>query len=106
MHAIGGTIGTFAAGLYATQLATGKDGAYGFFIGWDMAGLGQLGIQCVGIAATWAYTVAVCIIIGLVIKYTIGLRTTEEQEDTGLDITQHGEMGYHLELETVGTLKR
>ena len=105
VHAIGGTIGTFAAGLYATQLATGKDGAYGFFIGWDMAGLTQLGKQCVGIVATWGYTVAVCIIIGLIVKYTVGLRTTDEQEEIGLDLTLHGEVGYHLELEPVGTLK-
>lgn len=106
VHAIGGTIGTFAAGLYATELVTGKGGVHGFFIGWDMAGLGQLGKQCVGILATWGFTVAVSIIIGLIVKYTIGLRTTEEQEDKGLDITQHGEIAYHLELEATSTLRR
>ncbi|MFQ5963934.1 MAG: ammonium transporter [Candidatus Scalinduaceae bacterium] len=107
VHAIGGTIGTFAAGLYATELVTGKgSGVYGFFIGWDMVGLTQLGKQCVGILATWAFTVAVCIIIVLIVKYTVGLRTTEEEEEKGLDITQHGEIAYHLQLESVSTLRR
>ena len=106
VHAIGGTIGTFAAGLYCTKMVMGPDGVDGLFIGWDAEGLTQLGKQCVGIAATWGYTVAVCIIIALIIKYTVGLRTTEEQEEKGLDITQHGEVGYHMELEPIGTLKR
>ncbi len=86
-------------------MVTGPDVPNGFFIGWDAAGLKQLGLQCVGFSATWAYAFVATIIIGLVVKYTLGLRTTEEQENTGLDITQHGEAAYHLEAEAVGTLK-
>ncbi|MBO1223868.1 MAG: ammonium transporter [Candidatus Scalindua sediminis] len=105
VHGIGGTIGAFATGLYTTQMVTGPDTPNGFFIGWDAAGLKQLGLQCIGLSATWAYAFTATIIIGLVLKYTIGIRTTEEQEDTGLDITLHGESGYHLETEAADTLK-
>jgi len=105
VHGVGGTIGAFATGLYCTKMVTGPDGVDGFFIGWGAEGLAQLGKQCVGFCASWAYAFCLTIIIGLVLKYTIGLRTTEEQEDTGLDITLHGEAAYHLEVESVGTLK-
>lgn len=105
VHGVGGTIGAFATGLYVTKMVTGPNGVDGFFIGWDMAGLAQLGKQCVGFLASWAYSFVVSLIIGLVVKATVGLRTTESQEDLGLDITQHGEIGYHLELESVSTLR-
>ncbi len=105
IHGIGGTIGAFATGLYCTKMVMGPDGVDGFFIGWGAEGIRQLGLQCVGFLATWAYAFTVTIIIGLIIKYTIGLRTTDEEETTGLDLTQHGETSYHLELEAVGTLK-
>jgi ammonium transporter, Amt family len=105
VHGIGGTIGAFATGLYCTKMVTGPDGVDGLFIGWGAEGIAQLGKQCVGFMASWAYAFAATIIIGLIVKYTVGLRTTAEQEDTGLDITLHGEAAYHLELEAVGTLK-
>jgi Amt family ammonium transporter len=105
VHGIGGTIGAFATGLYTTQMVTGPDVPNGFFIGWDGAGLKQLGLQCIGFSATWAYAFAVTIIIGLIVKGIVGLRTSEEQENRGLDITLHGESAYHLEVEAVGTLK-
>lgn len=49
---------------------------------------------------------AATIIVGLVVKATVGLRTTAEEENRGLDITQHGEAAYHLELEAVSTLRQ
>ena len=103
VHGIGGTIGAFATGLYCTSMVSG--GVDGFFIGWGMEGFAQLGKQCVGLLSTWAYSFAVTIIVGLIVKYTVGLRTKEEQEDTGLDLTLHGEAAYHLELEPVSTLR-
>jgi len=87
-------------------MVMGPDGVDGLFIGWSGEGAKQLGLQCIGFLATWAYAFAATIIIGLVIKVTVGLRTTSEQENTGLDITQHGEAAYHLELEAVSTLKQ
>jgi Amt family ammonium transporter len=105
VHGVGGTIGAFATGLYCTKFVTGPDGVDGFFIGWGPEGMHQLGLQCVGFLSTWAYAFVVTIIIGLIVKYTTGLRTTEEVEDKGLDLSLHGEAAYHLELEPTGTLK-
>jgi Amt family ammonium transporter len=105
VHGVGGTIGAFATGLYCTKFVTGPDGVDGFFIGWGQEGMHQLGLQCVGFLATWAYAFVVTIIIGLIVKYTTGLRTTEEVEDKGLDLSLHAEAAYHLETEPTGTLK-
>lgn len=105
VHGVGGTIGAFATGLYCTKMVMGPDGVDGLFIGWGMEGFKQLGLQCLGFLISWAYAFSVTMIIGLFLKYTIGLRTAETQEDTGLDITQHGEIGYHLEMESTSTLK-
>ncbi|MGR3175656.1 MAG: ammonium transporter [Candidatus Scalindua sp.] len=105
VHGIGGTIGALATGLYCTKMVMGPDGVDGLFIGWGAEGMRQMGLQIIGISATWGYAFAVTIIIALILKYTMGLRTTEEQETTGLDLTQHGEAAYHLELEAVSTLR-
>jgi Amt family ammonium transporter len=105
VHGIGGTIGALCTGLFCTKMVMGPDGVDGFFIGWGAEGIKQMGLQCIGIFSTWAYSFSVTIIIGLIIKGIMGLRTTDEQEDAGLDITLHGESAYHLEVEAVGTLK-
>ncbi len=105
IHGIGGTIGSFATGLYCKKMVMGPDGVDGLFIGWGAEGIKQLGIQCITFLTTWAYAFSATIIIGLIVKYTIGLRTSEDQEDAGLDITLHGESAYHLEVEAMGTLK-
>ena len=105
VHGVGGTIGAFATGLYCTKMVMGPDGVDGLFIGWGMEGFKQLGLQCIGFLISWSYAFSVTMLIGLFLKYTIGLRTAETQEDTGLDITQHGEIGYHLEMESTSTLK-
>ena len=87
VHMMNGIWGTVAVGLFATTLAPGNEEFTGLFYG---GGFGLLGIQLLGIAAVAAWA-AVCITITfLVIKKTIGLRVTEEEEITGLDATEHG----------------
>ncbi len=105
VHGVGGTIGAFAVGLYATDFVTGPGGHHGFFIGWDGAGISLLGLQCIGFCAAWGYSFAVTMIILLILKAIMGLRTKEEEEDKGLDLAVHGELGYHLEMEQTGTIK-
>lgn len=105
VHGVGGTIGAFATGLYTTKLVTGESGAQGFFIGWDGLGIALLGKQCIGLLAAWAYSFCVTMIILLILKVIMGLRTKESIEDSGLDITLHGELGYHLEMEQTGNIK-
>ncbi len=86
-------------------MVMGPDGVDGFFIGWGAEGLNQLGLQCIGFLATWGYAFVATLAVAFVVKATVGLRTTEEEENTGLDLSLHGEAGYHLETEAVGTLK-
>ena len=87
VHMMNGIWGTIAVGLFATTSAPGNDSVVGLFYG---GGFHQLGIQLLGFAtvAAWA---AICITITfVVIKATIGLRVTEEEEILGLDIKEHG----------------
>ena len=87
VHMMNGIWGTIAVGLFATTSAPGNDSVVGLFYG---GGFHQLGIQLLGFVtvAAWA---AICITITFaVIKATIGLRVTEEEEILGLDIKEHG----------------
>ena len=102
VHGIGGTIGALATGLYCTKFVMGPDGVDGLFIGWGSEGLSQMGLQIIGLSATWAYAFSATILIALILKVTMGLRTTEAQEDAGLDQSLHGESGYCLETTSVG----
>ena len=61
---------------------------------WYSGSFHQLGAQALGIAAAFgSIFIASYAIFGL-IKATIGLRVTEEEEDAGLDISEHGMYGY------------
>ncbi|MCP4000980.1 MAG: ammonium transporter, partial [Gammaproteobacteria bacterium] len=99
IHGIGGTIGSLATGLYCRKMVMGPEGVDGLFIGWGAEGIKQLAIQGISFSTTWAYAFSATIIIGLIVKYTVGLRTRENQEDRGLDIALHGESAYHLEVD-------
>ncbi len=59
---------------------------------------GQIGNQLVGIAIAWAFAIVGSIVLLKVTDLITGIRVTEEQEIEGLDITQHGEEAYNLEL--------
>jgi Amt family ammonium transporter len=54
----------------------------------------QLWVQFYGVMATIGFTGAATLILWLIIKYTVGLRVSEEQELAGLDISEHGMYGY------------
>jgi Amt family ammonium transporter len=56
----------------------------------------QLVIQAVAVAATFAYSFVVTLIIGKVIDLTIGLRVREGEEAIGLDQALHEESAYHI----------
>ncbi|MDR0532758.1 MAG: ammonium transporter [Verrucomicrobiales bacterium] len=85
VHAIGGTVGTLLTGILAVEFVGGKAGGMELF-------LKQL--YSVGIVAVWS--VVATVILAYLVKFTIGLRPTKEQEIEGLDITDHGEEGYNL----------
>ncbi|HET9900367.1 MAG TPA: ammonia channel protein, partial [Actinomycetes bacterium] len=57
-------------------------------------GFTQLGKQAVAAGAVLAYSFIVTFIIGKVIDLVIGFRVSEEDEETGVDVTTHAETGY------------
>ena len=94
VHFMNGIWGTFAVGLFATNTAPGyaiadKNGneLVGLFYG---GGVKLLGLQCLGIITVLAWAAVTITITFLVIKATIGLRVSEEEEIIGLDQTEHG----------------
>jgi Amt family ammonium transporter len=89
VHGVGGTWGALATGLFASK-AINPAGNDGLFFG----NAGQLWVQFVGVVATIAFAVIVTAIILGILKATMGLRITEEEERMGLDLSQHNERGY------------
>ncbi len=87
VHCLNGIWGTIATGLFATTAAPGNEELNGLFYG---GGFGLLGIQAAGVLAVIAWTLVTITIVFVVIKGTVGLRVTEEEEIEGLDSTEHG----------------
>ena len=58
--------------------------------------LQQVWVQLVGIGAAATYSFIITYILVIIIDKTIGFRVNEEDEEMGLDTTQHGETGYNL----------
>ena len=79
VHGVCGSAGTLMTGLFAVDGGVFYGGGFHFF-----------GIQCLGVAATALWTTVMITIVFLVIKHTIGLRVSVEEELKGLDITEHG----------------
>lgn len=91
VHGIGGMWGAIATGLFAT-VAINSAGANGLFHG-EVALLGK---QFVAIIAVAAYAFVLTFIMLKVIGLITPLRLDKADEDTGLDLSQHGEVGYSL----------
>ena len=90
VHMFNGIWGTIAVGLFATSSAPGFKLAgikEGLFYG---GGVEQLIKQLGGMGVTILWTVVTIFIAFTVIKMTVGLRVTEDEEITGLDTTEHG----------------
>ena len=94
VHALNGIWGTLAVGLFATSSAPGYSIANasgetitGLFYG---GGFELLGLQLLGVLSVAAWTAVAMTIVFFVIKKTVGLRATREEEIEGLDATEHG----------------
>jgi Amt family ammonium transporter len=96
VHLVGGVLGSVLLGLFADASVNeaGKDGAF-FGGGW-----GLFGEQVLAVVAVAVFSFVVSVLIGLVLNAVLpkGIRVSEEDEATGLDLTQHSEAGYSLEL--------
>jgi Amt family ammonium transporter len=90
VHGIGGAWGALATGVFAVAAIGGTAGLL------ESGNLGQLGIQATSVLATAVYSFVVTFLIARFVDATVGLRVNEEQEMTGLDLSEHGEVGYNL----------
>ncbi len=97
VHGIGGLAGVLMLGFVASTNLTGGSGGL-------LAGNAELLLaQVSAILAVAIYTVVVTMVLLVAIDRLIGLRVTPEEEDLGLDLTQHGQRGYLMgEGELIG----
>jgi ammonium transporter, Amt family len=92
VHAVGGTLGAFVTGLLATADANPNLNLNLKDIVGSTLWLEQL--KAMGL--TLVLSLVGTAVIGYALKATIGLRPTAENEEAGLDVSDHGERGYHL----------
>ena len=91
VHGVGGTWGALATGLFASKLINDA-GADGLFFG----NPALFGIQALAVVVTWVYAFVVTFILLKILDWTMGLRVSGEEEETGLDLSQHSETGYNF----------
>jgi ammonium transporter, Amt family len=91
VHLFGGLWGTLAVGFLATEAAPA--GVNGLFYG---GGLDQLWRQAVGAFSVLAFSLIMTLLIGLLLHKTVGFRVSDEEEQAGVDESQHAETGYDL----------
>ncbi len=89
VHGVGGALGALLVGIFAIRPVQG--------------GMEQLGKQAIGLVIAAVFGFVMTFIIAKIIHKTIGLRVSEEDEFTGLDLAVHGEKGYHLEDDIIGS---
>ena len=87
VHGVAGAWGTLVIGLWGIDGETG----IGLFNG---GGFGQLGSQAIGVLAYAVWSIVLSFIILKILKSTMGLRVTKEEEEVGLDLSEHGEIAY------------
>lgn len=89
VHGVGGTWGALATGLFASK-AINPDGADGLFFGNPH----QLVVQVIAVLACMVLAFVGTVILLKLIDALIGLRISDEEEQTGLDLSQHDENAY------------
>lgn len=98
-HGMAGIWGTLSIGLFGSPRLVLPDAAPGVWysltddFSWGST-FGQLGVQAVGVAATFVLVFVLSYATFWAIKQTIGLRVSAEEEEAGLDISSHGMYGY------------
>jgi Amt family ammonium transporter len=88
-HGMGGAWGALATGLFATT-SVNAAGANGLFYGNPT----QLLIQAIAVGVVVLFALSMTYGIARVLDLQLGLRVTENEEEVGLDISQHGERAY------------
>jgi len=101
VHGVGGTIGAVLTGVFASRSinavyhdAQGRALA----VGWLDGNVQQIGYQLVGVITAWTLALAGTIVLLKITDAVVGVRVSEEQEIEGLDVSEHGEEAYNLEM--------
>jgi Amt family ammonium transporter len=92
-HGLAGIWGTLACGIFTAPRLAELNGVGDGGL-WYTGSFDQLGAQTLGVAVAFACVFVVSYVAFSLIKATIGLRVTPEEEDAGLDISEHGMYGY------------
>ncbi len=96
VHLVGGLAGSLLLGLFADRAFNPAVAHQGVFVNgsWEL-----MGDQLIAVAATLVWSGVLTFVILKVLQLVIpgGLRVSEEDEETGLDLTQHSEVGYSLD---------
>lgn len=95
VHLLNGVFGTLCIGLFATPDRLARAGnpaaTAGLFYG---GGTHQLVTQLIGVVACAAYVLVVACVAWLILKYTVGIRVSADEEREGLDTGEHGNDAY------------
>lgn len=91
VHLVCGVFGTICVGLFAQEGITSLSEVNGLFFG---GGLGLLGIEILGISAVGIFVFVSSALIWFLLKKTMGIRVSLEEEIEGLDIGEHGNSAY------------
>ena len=91
VHLCNGVLGTIEVGLFAKAGVTTVSKVSGLFYG---GGAHLLGVQLLGVVSVGAFSFASAVIVWEVLKHTIGIRVTAQEEIQGLDIGEHGNVAY------------
>lgn len=96
VHCIGGIIGSLGTGIFVNP-ALGGTGVYDYVANKvaDFDASAQIVAQLWDIGVTLAWSSFVALVILVILKYTIGIRVKEEEEEQGLDLSEHGERAYN-----------
>jgi Amt family ammonium transporter len=89
VHGVGGIMGTLLVAFFGQKSLGG--------LGLVKSASVQLGIQATGLAVTIVWSAVATMIIALIVKAALGLRVTPEQEQNGMDRSEHGENAYPME---------
>lgn len=91
IHGVGGTWGALATGIFASKLVN-EGGADGLIYG----GFHLMGVQALAVVVTLLYAFGVTFLLLKFLDFTLGLKVSLEEEESGLDLSQHNETGYNL----------
>ncbi len=89
VHGIGGTWGAIATGIFAGVGTT--------LFSLQVSRGEQIWHQLLAVLATWGYSFVMTIVILKVLDWVMGLRVDKEEEQVGLDVSQHGEVAYRMD---------